>query len=59
MPCYELSIWPSYKQFLHLTQIKLQPNTQLLSIQQHAYQSFIGYLLVCFCLRDCGMLGEF
>ena len=30
-----------YEQFLHLTQINLHPNTQLLSTQQHAYQSFL------------------
>ena len=29
-----------YEQFLHLTQINLHLNTQLLSTQQHAYQSF-------------------
>ena len=48
-----------YEQFLHLTQINLHPNTQLLSTQQHAYQSLFGYFLVCFRLRHCGMLGEF
>ena len=37
-----------YDQFLHLTQINLHPNTQLLS-----------YFLLGFCLRHCGMLGEF
>ena len=30
-----------YEQFLHLAQIDLYPNTQLLSTQQHAYQSFL------------------
>ena len=30
-----------YEQFLHLTQINLHPNTQLLSTQQLAYQSFL------------------
>ena len=30
-----------YEQFLHLTQINVHPNTQLLSTQQHAYQSFL------------------
>ena len=30
-----------YEQFLHLTHINLHPNTQLLSTQQHAYQSFL------------------
>ena len=35
-----------YEQFLRLTQINLYPNTQLLSTQQHAYQSFFGYFLV-------------
>ena len=30
-----------YEQFLHLTQINLHPNTQPLSTQQHAYQSFL------------------
>ena len=34
------------EQFLHLTQINLHPNAQLLSTQQHAYQSFFGYFLV-------------
>ena len=35
-----------YEQFLHLTLINLHPNMQLLSTQQHAYQSLIGYFLV-------------
>ena len=35
-----------YEQFLHLTQINLHPSTQLLSTQQHAYQSVFGYFLV-------------
>ena len=30
-----------YEQFVHHTQINLRPNTQLLSTQQHAYQSFL------------------
>ena len=30
-----------YEQFLHLTQINLHPNTQLLITQQHAYRSFL------------------
>ena len=30
-----------YEQFLHLTQINLYSNAQLLSTQQHAYQSFL------------------
>ena len=34
------------EQFLHLAQINLHPNTQLLSIQQHAYTSSFGYFLV-------------
>ena len=29
-----------YEQFVHLTQINLYSNAQLLSTQQHAYQSF-------------------
>ena len=35
-----------YEQFVHLTQINLYSNAQLLSTQQHAYQSFLGYFLV-------------
>ena len=31
-----------YDQSLHLTHINLHPNTQLLSTQQHAYQSFLA-----------------
>ena len=34
------------KQFMHLAQINLHPDTQLLSTQQHAYTSFFGYFLV-------------
>ena len=34
-----------YEQFLHLIQINLHPNTQLLSTQQHAYQSLFSYFL--------------
>ena len=48
-----------YEQFLHLTQINLHPNTQLLSTQQHAYQSFFGYFLVWFRLRHCDLPNEF
>ena len=48
-----------YGQFIHLTQIALHPNTQLLSTQQHAYQSFLSYFLVLFRLQFCGILGEF
>ena len=33
-----------YEQFIHLTQITLNPNIQLLSTQQHAYQSFLKLL---------------
>ena len=29
------------EQYIHLTQINLSPNIQLLSTQQHAYQSFL------------------
>ena len=48
-----------YEQFIHLTQITLRPNIQLLGTQQHAYQSFLSYLLVLFRLQYCGILGEF
>ena len=30
-----------YKQFIHLTQITLHPNIQVLNTQQRAYQSFL------------------
>ena len=30
-----------YEQFIHHTQLKLRPNLQFLSTQQHAYQSFL------------------
>ena len=35
-----------YEQFIPHTQITLRPNMQLLSTQQHAYQSFLSYFLV-------------
>ena len=47
-----------YEQFIHLTQITLRPNIQLLSTQ-HAYQLFLSYFLVLFCLQYCDTLGEF
>ena len=47
-----------YEQFIHLTQITLRPNIQLLSTQQHAYQLFFSYFLVLFCLQYCDTLGE-
>ena len=48
-----------YEQFIHLTQITLRPNIQLLSTQRHAYQSFLSYFLVLFRLQYCGILSEF
>ena len=48
-----------YGQFIHLSQITLRPNIQLLSTQQHAYRSFSSYFLVLFRLQYCGILGEF
>ena len=48
-----------YEQFIHHTQINLRPNKQLLSTQQHAYQSFLSYFLLLFHLRHFGMLGKF
>ena len=48
-----------YGQFIHLTQITFRPNIQLLSTQQHAYQSFLSYFLVLFRLQYCDILGEF
>ena len=48
-----------YEQFIHLTQITLRPNIQILSTLQPAYQSFLGYFLVLFRLQYCGTLGEF
>ena len=34
-----------YEQFIHLTWINLHLNIQFLSTQQHAYQSFILWVL--------------
>ena len=48
-----------YEQFIHLIQITLHPNIQLLSAWQHAYKSFFSYFLVLFRLQYCGILGEF
>ena len=48
-----------YEQFIHLTQITLRPNTQLLSNRQHAYQSFLSQFLVLFRLQNYGVLCEF
>ena len=47
-----------YEQFIHLRQIILRPNTQLLSTRQHAYQSFLSYFLVLYRLQYCDTLGE-
>ena len=47
-------LWPMvvYEQFIHLTQITLCPNIQLLSTwQQHAIQSYFSYLLVLYRLQ--------
>ena len=44
--------WSLYQQFIHHTLINLRPNEQLLSTQQHAYQSF--WVTSCFdsvCIR--------
>ena len=35
-----------YEQFIYYTQIDLLPDKQLLSTQQHAYQSFLSYFLL-------------
>ena len=48
-----------FEQFIHLTQNNLHPNKQLLSTQQHAYQSYLSYFLLRFRLRHCGMLCGF
>ena len=48
-----------FEQFIHLTQINVHPNKQLLSTQQHAYQSYLSYFLLIFRLGHCGMLCEF
>ena len=48
-----------YEQVIHLTQLTLRPNTQLLRNWQHAYQSFLSHFLVLFPLQFCGILGEF
>ena len=40
-------------------QINLRRNKQLLSTQQHAYQSCFSYFLFGFRLRHCGILDEF
>ena len=40
------------------TQITLRPNMQLLSTQQHVYQSFLSYFLVLFRLQYCDTLCE-
>ena len=48
-----------YEQYTHHTQASLRPNTQYLSAQQYAYQSFLSYFLILFRLRPSGMLGEF
>ena len=45
--------------FIHHTHIRLYPNTQFFTAQQHAYQSFLGYFLVCFRLHPGGMPGKF
>ena len=47
-----------YEQFIHLTKITLRPNIHLLSTQQHAYQSFLSYIMVLFRLQYCATLGE-
>ena len=47
-----------YEKFIHLTQITLRPNIQRLSTPQHAYQSFLSYFLVLFCLQYCDTLVE-
>ena len=39
------------EQFIHLKQITLRPNKQLLSTLQHANQSFLSYFLVLFALN--------
>ena len=54
-----LAILLLYEQFIHLTKITLRHNTQFLSNQQHAYQSFLSHVLVLFRLQYCGILGEF
>ena len=41
--------YSEYEHFKHLTQLILRPNIQLFSTPQHAYQSFLSYLLVLFC----------
>ena len=46
------------EQFIHLTQITLRPNKQLLSSLQNANQSFLSYFLVLFGLQYCYTLGE-
>ena len=35
-----------YEQFIHLSQIILRPNIQVLSTQRHVYQSIFGYFIV-------------
>ena len=47
-----------YEQSIHLTQITLYPNIQLLSHWQHAYKSFLSFFLVLYGLPYCDMLGE-
>ena len=47
-----------YEQFIQITQTTLRANKQLLSTQQHAYQSFLSYFLVLFRLQYCDTLAE-
>ena len=46
-------------QFIPYTHISLHPNIHFFIAQQRAYQSFLSYFLVVFCLHPSGMLGKF
>ena len=48
-----------HEQFIPYTQISLHPNIHFFTAQQRAYQSFLSYFLVGFCLHPSGILGKF